>query len=139
MRLSAKQLNDLYDLRLAIEIFAMNKVAANIVEDDFNNLDNIIESQKNALAENDFPRYLEFDMKFHENLLKIADNELFVATINNLREKAFRMRREIRDNRGYVEQRISEHEQIVALLKNNDLKSAIKVMEKHLKTVSTNY
>lgn len=132
--LSVKEMNDLIDMRIAIETFSLKQAVHQMTSDDFSNLRQNINRQKEALANNDYARFLEEDASFHLYLLEIVGNDIFIQMYKNARERQFSARagRYLKNRPEVIASRIEEHEQILRFLELKDICAAVQELENHV-------
>ncbi|MDQ0219413.1 GntR family transcriptional regulator [Peribacillus cavernae] len=130
--LSIKEINNIFDMRLAIELFSLNKIIGQLTEDDFKNLDEIIEDQQKCCESNDYFNFAHLDGDFHQYLLQVEDNSLFIQTMSNIKEKLFFNSTNFLRKRQSMMDFIQEHVRILEALKRGNTELAVKELEEHL-------
>lgn len=131
--LTIKEAQDLMDMRLAIELFTMEKIPQFFSEGHLNHLDELIQLQKESVNEGDIYNFINYDLKYHEYFFKIIDNDFFVKTLNIIRDRLFRhgmMRFGKYPNQ--MNESIEDHIQINEFLRLGDFEEAKILMEKHI-------
>lgn len=132
--LSIKEINDFFDMRLAIEPFSLKRVIQVISDDDCKTLQELIAQQKEALASNDYFMWLQLDADFHQYLLEIEGNSAFLQVMSNIRERLFfNSTCYIRKNKNFAEY-IDGHERICQALVERNLEMAVQELETHIQS-----
>lgn len=131
--ITVKETNNIMDLRLAIEIFALRSLENVMTVKDFDELDKIIDKQEQAISDRDIYQFLKLDIHFHYYFIDLCNNELFVETMNNIHERLFNHGNIIfRKNQHRASHSINEHKEIMQDLRIGDYGNAVKKMEQHI-------
>jgi DNA-binding GntR family transcriptional regulator len=131
--LDAREIADLYDLRLLLEVPSAGRAASNLTEAQAALLNEELASVSEAPTENRYESYRAFvdhDARLHQLVLTIAGNEMvtraFVRTHCHLH-----LYRLTYDGR-FGESSVAEHEQIVDALRARNTDAAEAAMREHL-------
>ncbi|PLR88284.1 hypothetical protein CVD25_22775, partial [Bacillus canaveralius] len=130
--LSIKEINNIFEMRLAIELFSLQKIVGHLTADDFKNLDEIIEDQKKCCEDNDYFNFAHLDGDFHLYLLQVEGNGLFIQTMSNIKDKLFFNSTNFLRKQQSMMNFIREHERILKALKEENTDLAVKELEEHL-------
>ncbi|MCM3715730.1 GntR family transcriptional regulator [Halalkalibacter oceani] len=136
--LSLKELNNMFDMRLAIETFSLRQIFRSITDQQIHYLERNVEQQREGfLKDQDFVKFLMLDGEFHEHLIKINDNKLFIDTMSYIRTRFFFdiSRQKYPET---TQKRIEEHARIVEAIKARDEELAIKELKTHLINAKAN-
>lgn len=132
--LSQRELRNIYDLRVLIEIPSMARLAemAEAVrarESEFAAIaDTIVSSAKIA----DIVRYLEADRAFHIGLLELLQNEQLVSIVGNLRDQSRHYGLKALSDRGILVHSAEEHQPILKAIVDGDARLTTKLMINHM-------
>ena len=126
---SIKETNDYYELRLAIETFAIRKLKDLITDEDYTGLGDIINHQMEACELKDYVTWMEYDIAFHGHILEIAGNRLFIQLMSNIRQ---RLSRDIYKRRELFQDGINEHAEILEALKQGNYEIAEQKLAAHI-------
>ena len=126
---SIRETNDYYELRLAIETFAIRKLKGLIVEADYAKLKDIIRCQKEVYELKDYETWMQYDIAFHGHLLDIVGNRLFCQLMLNIRE---RLSSDIFKRKELFQDGIYEHEEILEALMQCDYELAEQKLYAHI-------
>lgn len=131
--LSVKQVNDLFDMRIAIETFSLRKAVSSITSGQLEKLEQELVKQQKALDEQDPMAFMKNDAAFHSYLIGLADNQFIDPAFKNIRERLFHHGSLVyKKNPDLLRQSLQEHRSIVEAIQANDVKAAIWAMETHL-------
>jgi len=130
--LSATEVTEMYDLRLALEEFIVRKVLPFLRKDDFDNLDAMIETQKQAFEKRDVTSFLASDNEFHNYCNKYFKNSMIIDALTRLEEKLSHVWLKSLQVPGRMEASIREHEKVLYSLKNGKTEEAFLALEEHL-------
>ena len=131
--LSVKQVNDLFDMRIAIETFSLRKAVPVITQGQLEKLKQELIKQQKALDEQDPMAFMKNDAAFHSYLIGLADNQFIDPAFKNIRERLFHHGSLVyKKNPDLLRQSLQEHRKIVEAIQANDVKAAIEAMETHL-------
>ncbi len=129
---SKEDIENLFELRQAIEEAAANKIVGNLSKDQVRYIQETIRQQEACIKDKDYDEnlFLEFDRKFHLFFVEISGNRFMVQTYNNIRDYITIPAREALKKKGRAKEVLSEHKAIVEALSGEDperTKEAIKV------------
>jgi len=128
---SIKEIQDLYDLREALEAHAVARAV--ITEELIQHLRSSVERARHYLELNDKLRYIEEDVGFHNRIALATGNALLVKTLENLQQQVWLFRRKTYDlSRSKA---IESHAAITEALAKADKQQAEKLMREHISTV----
>lgn len=135
---------EVYELRIAIECFAVQKAARRMKPAQVQQLQEFCDEMLEAIREfrssgapymKDAPlrRYLNADMSFHLLLLNAAENRLAQTIYNdlNLRSAIFGFRSHERDLH-HVARVWLQHDRVARAVRQRDAKAALQALEKHM-------
>jgi DNA-binding GntR family transcriptional regulator len=132
-QLSAKQFNDLYELRLLLEPFAAAKCAELMPADVVGQLEALCADMENLAHSEGLDAYAQFaqlDMAFHDQIAVSAGNELVVEALSRLHTHVHLFR--LLFHSRVTTTAIEEHGQILAAIKARDSVAAAAAMRQHV-------
>ncbi|MGE7020960.1 GntR family transcriptional regulator [Solibacillus cecembensis] len=130
--LNVQELEEIYELRLAVEVFTIPKIVKLVTSEQIEILEEIIQEQKKCIENNDLFQFLKLDSAFHLQLIEVYGNSLFVQTLSNMVERLFSNIYFYRRKDYQISRYIKEHEQIMEAIKSKDINQAIKELETHI-------
>ena len=89
---SIRDINEIFEIRAALEALACELAAERITEEEQERLERLLVAIGRAIEEHDMERIVQTDIEFHELLYQAARNERLLAIIGNLREQLTRFR-----------------------------------------------
>lgn len=131
--ITLKEASDLMHVRVAIEVYSMERIAELLTDRHILDLRSNVELQKEAVERLDVYEFLRLDLEYHEYFLKIYDNYHFVRTLNNISDRLIQHGMKVFNREPFrLLKSIQEHEEINALLEQEDFKGAVKALEQHV-------
>ncbi|HTT93379.1 MAG TPA: GntR family transcriptional regulator [Solirubrobacterales bacterium] len=128
---SLAELNENYEIRIALEQLATRLAATKLTDEDLATLDQLVREMR----ETDDPHhYLELNSAFHARIYAAADRPRLAELIENFRDTAaaYISLLENEDDPAYAKQVQKEHERIAAALRSRKAAAAAKAMGEHL-------
>lgn len=134
--LAAKEINDLYDLRLLYELRAVETGLGGATDDQIEPIAAIHEAIKSGTDWADaaaFRRFWELDSQFHQSIVNLSPNELLQNSFARLHYHIHGLRLGLlaRQARPF-QQMLDEHDQIVAALRQRDPVAAQEALKSHI-------
>ena len=130
-KFTKQDVEEIFDLRMAIESFAVQKV----VESSFSDLkhfEKILNNQKKAVKNKDDQAFMEADRTFHITFSKLINNKRLLSILENLRDLIHLMGIQALDLENRAEVVIEEHVKIVEAVQSRDAEKAREAMIYHL-------
>ncbi|WP_202079040.1 GntR family transcriptional regulator [Caldalkalibacillus salinus] len=118
--LSAKDIQDIFELRVELEGLATRLATEHLQEDDFNELQRMIEESKRAFELKDYEQFETLNIAFHDTIYNACDNKLLIRTIRELWSNTRRYPSLFKENDEHITQSIKEHEAIFEALVKKD-------------------
>ncbi|MGL5511958.1 MAG: GntR family transcriptional regulator [Sporomusa sp.] len=128
---SIKETCDFFDLRLAIEVYALRQLRGYLHQEHFDRLQQLIEKQQDAYQNENYDKWLEYDEAFHQYILGIFGNEVFLQTAKNIRQRVYHYPNEYRRREFYGES-MKEHIDFIAALQDDNYELAEKILFDHI-------
>jgi len=127
-----KQVEDLYIVRRALEVLAIQLAIPKLSNEDIDKIHAIVSKAGRALDENDLLAFAKFDSQFHEFIVQKTGNETLIDSLKRL-SLQIQMIRTIANRDPEVVHRTSyERPRILEALKNRDVESAAQLMADHI-------
>ncbi len=131
-KMTEKDMEDVLQIRKALDELAVGLACDNIQESDLENLHVALRNFEASLRGHDVKKIAQADVEFHDVIYQAANNPKLVNMLNNLREQMYRYRVEYLKNEDMYPTLIQEHEEIFDCLKRKDRDGVIKVMSYHV-------
>ncbi len=133
---SLKRILEIYELRLALETYAVRWLTGKLDHSFFVRMDNNISLQATSITNDDIPEYVRLDRQFHEMIIAGLDNEEYAAVMMRMQDQfLLAVRTTFMKNRQRLEGSIEEHRKIRAALAGNDPERSERLMIEHLEFV----
>lgn len=131
--LTPKEVADLFDLRIALESWVCERVAATHQGETLDELRAIVAEQEKAADAADQTTFSRLDADFHDLLCQLSDNDAVVAVMRQQRDKLFRVIGQVlHKNPRRVDQSWRDHLALVEHLERGDAEGAIARLRGHL-------
>jgi len=127
-----QDVKEIFELRKAIELFAIAKVTKDFLLHDFTSLETTLQSQREAIKKENSPAFLNADREFHLTFTKMTNNKRLLATLENIRDMIQVMSIRALAIEIRAEEVVEEHERVIEAVKKGNPTTAAKAMEDHL-------
>ncbi|MGB0893340.1 MAG: GntR family transcriptional regulator [Parashewanella sp.] len=131
-QLSINELNELYQLRSVLEGMACELTAARITSSQLAELQALLDKQKTALAAGDFDFQQQSELDFHYLIIQICGNRHLQDTLLSSLYYLIRMYRFQTSDVQRPTNAITEHQNIVNAIADNDGELANLLMRRHI-------
>ena len=131
---TAADVHEVYEMRLLVESWAVERAAKNLAEPQIDHLDELLQAAREAASVNDYSPHLKVDLLLHETVLRSTNNNLFWKLAEVIHGRSIHVRSLV-EARGTVRdiyQIIDEHCLITQALRAHDPEQARKCMVAHL-------
>jgi len=129
---SQKDIEDVFEIRTVLEVFAIKKVCQHFETIDFSLLKDCLEEQKKAADNCDTHRFLKADRKFHMGLIRMTENNYLMDMMNDIRDMMHLMGFKALGLEGRMDEVVSEHELVMQAVTLGDTEKSVSLMEHHL-------
>ena len=130
--ITEKDLNDVLEVRIALENMAIEKACQNMTEDSMSKFWVAAKAFERTTAEGDLVKMAEADVAFHEIIYQASDNRRLIQVLNNLREQIYRYRVEYLKEEETRNLLVREHEEITRAIRERDVKNAQRIAYQHI-------
>ncbi len=130
--ITEKDLNDVLEVRMALESLAIEKACKRMSEKDMEKLLAAAREFEKTTTEGDLVKLAEADVAFHEVLYQAAENVTLNQVLNNLREQIYRYRVEYLKDEEMRNQLVKEHGELCAAIKERDAEKAQEISFRHI-------
>ena len=132
-KISREDLQDVLEVRKALDTLAVKLALERITEDEIIKLKEAEEYFEKTLSSLDTTEIAEADVSFHDVIQMASKNKRLKSMISNLAERIYRYRFE------YIKQQsdggrtlVEEHREIIRCIEQKDLEGAVKAIELHI-------
>ena len=134
-RLSQADIDEIYELRTALERLAMERATRHATDDDFAAMDDVIALMQRAVKAGDVHTTVELDVRFHDLVYRAARHARLYAAWSNLRPQieTFLHSRSM-DTRDYLKKAVREHAELRDVIRSGSKRNAVAMINEHLRT-----
>jgi DNA-binding GntR family transcriptional regulator len=129
--LRKKDIEDAYEVRKYLEMLAVKEAAKFIDDEKLNEIEKIFEEMKKAAQRQDFQRFVEIDICFHQKIIDISGNKLLNKVWNLVNLSKWTYVTTNISTRSLVEL-ADRHKDIIESLKKRDIEEAVSNMSRHI-------
>ena len=132
-KFSNKDIEEIFEIRSAIELATVEKIShiASLLE--FNTLDEILKSQSYAAKENAHNKFVELDRSFHVALGKLTDNSRIEVIMQNIRDYMHLMGLHAVELERRMVEVVGEHQVLLDAVRQGMTMESRVLMSHHLK------
>jgi DNA-binding GntR family transcriptional regulator len=133
--LSQQEIKELYDVREALEILALELAENSLTDEKISKLEITIADYRSAFDKGDLLSCFDLDRRFHECLVESSGNSVLIETYRSLSGKIQISRWRHCHDRARTVKSLNEHEAILNALANHDVSLAKELTHHHIHTV----
>ncbi len=130
--LSIKDINEVFEIRTALDVLAAGLAVERITEDELEQLERLLVEISDLTEQGDADKIVEVDGLFHDILYRASRNDRLVGIINNLREQFTRFRSISMQYPGRIQKTVEEHRRLVEAIAGRDLELAQQIAREHM-------
>ncbi len=131
--LTLTEINDHYDLRIALETFVASRLAGRLTAEQDAALTANLSAMARAAADRDKPRFMTLDTEFHLLLCESLENREIVRVMEHQRDKFMRVIMPLIERHGErVNDTLAEHAGILEAVRQGDGREAAARIAQHL-------
>ncbi len=129
---SNKEIDDVFEIRTALEVFSIKKICLNYKALDTSHITKDLNDQKNAAKLKDKLEFMEADRRFHIGFSRLAQNNYLEDTMQDIRDIMHLMGFSALDIKGRIQEVVKEHENILNAILKGNVNLAKEQMKYHL-------
>lgn len=130
--LSLKDINEVFEIRAALDALAAGLAAERITEEELEQLERLLVEIADYIDQSDHVKIVATDEAFHDTLYRASRNERLVGIISNLREQFSRFRSVSIHYPGRLQNTLEEHRQVVEAIAKRDADLAQRKAREHI-------
>ncbi|WP_203287778.1 GntR family transcriptional regulator [Metabacillus sp. cB07] len=131
--ISVKQINEVYEIRIALETFALRKLSKTIEQNQLEVLHGILKTQFEHVKNEEFDLSLKYDLIFHLKIMEFIENDQMLEMYKSIRDKLKFFGNEVlKKNIDRLWQTYEEHISILEELEEGNTEEVVERMENHL-------
>lgn len=127
-----QQIRDLYELRAALECFAVRLACVRVTEEEIAELREQQAAGRKALEASDLEAYRDYNRDLHEIILRAAKNSYLSSMMGQLRLQTEMLMAATIRMTGRPVRALDEHERLVQLIAARDSYAADRLMSRHI-------
>ncbi len=130
--LSTRDIEEVYSLRLMLELEALKRVMKNITAKDLEALQDLLFKMNEAARLGDRYQVVKLDLDFHRYLWKIADHKLLLQTLEGFILKIsmyLSVQTHLYED---LIAGIADHQLLLCAIGDQDLETALSIMSRHI-------
>ena len=128
--ITEKDLNDVLEVRIALENVAIEKACARMTEEEMRRLWLAAKEFEHTIAEGNLVKLAEADVAFHEVIYQASDNKRLIQVLNNMREQSYRV--EYLKEGETRDVLVKEHEELTKAIRERDVERAKQLSFQHI-------
>ena len=131
-RITAKDLSDALEIRVALEDLAAGLACKRIDDDGRARLRQVCDDFKRAVNSKVIPEIVDADVAFHNAILDVTYYQRLINMAQSLREQVYRYRVEYVKDLSYHDKLVAEHEALMNAILDGDVDKAKEITRKHI-------
>jgi DNA-binding GntR family transcriptional regulator len=132
IKLTEREVQDLYDVRAALESLSIATAALYIRSEDIRELKRIQDTGEEYFNSDQFAAYRNYDRAFHDRILSISGNSLLIDFMKRIRTRITLCISSTVRIPELHEQGVKQHRGMIDLLERKDAKGAEELMKNHV-------
>ena len=130
--LTLQDVNDVYEIRSALESMAAAKAAERASNDEISDIRKFLDDESGIWDSADLAQTVSSDVRFHSMIYRASKNMRIESLINDLREQTQRLRSSTLSRPGRLRFAHEEHRQIFEAIQSRDAEAAVKASVAHI-------
>jgi len=130
-----KEINDLFDVRTALEILAIELAIPKLSNEDLVKIEHILQEVDEAYEAGDLDGFGRADGRFHNFIATLTKNETLIEMLDRISLQVQMVRTLANQDPWVVERTAEERPHILAALKARDASAAKELMRSHIEGV----
>lgn len=131
-QITIKSLQDVLEVRKALDALAIELACARITEEDIQLLKAACDNFEQMTKTKDSTQIAKADVELHDIIVRASHNDKLILMVNNLAEQMYRYRFEHIKDAAQHERLISEHQKIYQSLAARDAIAAAEAVKEHI-------
>nr|WP_198151242.1 GntR family transcriptional regulator [Kibdelosporangium sp. MJ126-NF4]CTQ99122.1 Transcriptional regulator, GntR family [Kibdelosporangium sp. MJ126-NF4] len=137
--MSEQDLDEVYEMRVLLELPGTLKAAARITDADLDRLRGLAADVEDAAEAGDVVRFLDADRRFHLDLLGCGGNKRLVDAVATLRDQTRLYGLDNLAERGALADSAREHREILAAIADRDAARLEELVHAHLRHIRADW
>jgi len=134
-RLSRTDIDEIYELRKALERLAVERAVRQATEDDFAAMSDVVTKLRAAVSATDLHAVVTLDVRFHDLIYVAAHHSRLYLSWSNLRPQieTFLHSRST-DTTDYLDKAVREHTELLDVLRSRSKRNATRLIDSHIRS-----
>ena len=133
-RLSSRDIDELYSLRSALEVLAVERATSRVTADDIADMAFSLDRLADAMSTGNIREVGESDMRFHRRIVVSADHQRLASAWEMFADQTLLLMQELSQTRPDIQDSSTWHGKILEALSGRDAPKATQLMREHLAT-----
>jgi len=129
---SLKEIDDAFEIRMALEGFSVQKICQGKSPADTRALEKALNDQKKAVEAGNEAGFMQADRHFHIGFTRLTQNNYLIDMMEDIRDIMHLMGFKVLGIPGRMQTVVLEHREILDAVQNRDVSDAMKAMMSHL-------
>lgn len=129
---SKKDVDNAFEIRMALEVFAIKKICRKIKDQDLSLLKKYFNDLENAARLKDGSMFMVADKNFHIRVVRLTENSYLIDMMEDVRDVMHLMGIKALRVEGRMQEVVKEHQGILKAVEKGDALKAAEQMERHL-------
>jgi DNA-binding GntR family transcriptional regulator len=130
--LSSRDIDELYSLRSALEVLAVERATSRVTADDIDDMASALERLAQAMSTGDIREVGESDMHFHRRIVVCAGHQRLASAWEVFADQTLLLMQDLSQTRPDVQDSSTWHGKILDALSTRDTAKATELMRGHL-------
>ena len=130
-KLTREDIEEIYEIRKALESLAARKAVSFITDKQIEQLSALVDKAKHSSGDR-YKAHLDLDVKLHDLILRSCRNKRLAGIMTNLYTLIHVFRIRVGKNKEGAERAVKGHEAILEAIKARDARKAEKMMREHI-------
>lgn len=130
--LTRRNVDELYSVRTALELLAVERSVDRMSDGEFAQLDSIVDEMRAAARAGDLNLLVDLDLHFHEYLIEKADHELVLRLWRTLEVSIRRCLHTRHQIYTFLDEVIGSHPTLITALKQRDKAQVKQILSDHI-------
>ena len=131
-RYTAKDIEDIFDMRILLEGYALREAEANLTPGNIVILNDLLQELKENHEMGNLVKYIDKDANLHHKIVALCKNDLVISTYERISDMTQQFRIYSLKSHKRYEESIGEHTQIISYLLEGNPAEAYRVNKEHL-------
>jgi DNA-binding GntR family transcriptional regulator len=127
-----KDLKEIYEARLFIEVYAFEKAVQNIKEEDIKELEAKVQQMKESIQGNKWDEILNLDLEFHAYVVNLCNNATMIKFYNLILVQIRTFLSRLSRHYSNLESLYQEHKEMLEAIKTRDEKVVKEKVVEHI-------